>query len=158
MHLQVLPVTHLPTAGRVLRTSHWAYLLAAWCPRRCLLQWQPWGPGGGRDSLGRCWVSARHLGSQWDHGPARLGTEATLGWSLRSQGCLPCREPPAPSPGPPAVTVARPSQRGLQWGHGGSGHWLWVFRAVWTQVEYRNVLGGSQAGMKSWLGLISHYK
>ena len=72
--------------------------------------------------MGHCWVSARHLGSQWDQRPARLGAEATLGWSLRSQGCLPCGDPPAPSPGPLAVTVARPSQRGLQWGHGG----LWA--------------------------------
>lgn len=53
-----------------------------------------------------------------------------------------CREPPAPSPGPLAGTVARPrgAYRGAEVG---SGHRVWVCGAVWTQVECRNVLGGS---------------
>lgn len=31
--------------------------------------------------MGHCWVSARHLGGQWDQGPAGLGAEVVLGWA-----------------------------------------------------------------------------
>ena len=32
-------------------------------------------------SAGHRWVSARHLGGQWDQGPEGLGAEVILGWA-----------------------------------------------------------------------------
>lgn len=95
---------------------------------------EPVGPGASK---------AGDRGDRW-----AAGSLATLkGYPLRSQSCVPCREPPGPNPKPPAGTVARPSRRAYWGASTGSGHWVWVPGAVCSQLECWNVLVGSQAAV-----------
>lgn len=114
--------------------------------------------------MGHCWGSARHLGDQWDRRPAGLGAEVVLGWAAGDLATLkgwpseipgPCALQGALCPQPQGHLLARWQDllKGLTWR-------LWWAQGSVDTGRVQECAGrkSSSREMKSWPGLISHYK